>query len=181
MREVDGADPASIQQALSEGLFEPHNTPAQEAALTRLETLLALVEGWVEQVTDSAASGHLPHADALRETVRRRRAAGGPAEHTFASLVGLDLRPRRLREAAALWAVLAEARGTEGRDAVWAHPDLLPSAEDLDDPTGFASRSADAAQDSADVDAAIEALLSGTTTDQPEPEEPEAPPAEPRG
>jgi putative hydrolase len=165
MREVDGTDPASIQQALSEGLFEPHNTPAQEAALTRLETLLALVEGWVEQVADSAATGHLPHADAMRETVRRRRAAGGPAEHTFASLVGLELRPRRLREAAALWGALAQARGPEGRDAVWAHPDLLPTAEDLDDPTGFAARSGDAAQDSAAVDAAIEELLRGDGPD----------------
>jgi putative hydrolase len=167
MRDVDGSDPASIQQALSEGLFEPHNTPAQEAALVRLETLLALVEGWVEQVTDTAARGHLPHADAMRETVRRRRAAGGPAEHTFASLVGLDLRPRRLREAAALWGALAEARGPEGRDATWAHPDLLPTAEDLDQPTAFAARSGDAAQDSAAVDAAIEELLRGENPPSP--------------
>ena len=114
MREVDGSDPASIQQALAEGLFEPDNTPAQEAALTRLETLLALVEGWVEQVADTAARDRLPHADAMRETVRRRRAAGGPAEHTFASLVGLELRPRRLREAAALWGALPSARGAGG-------------------------------------------------------------------
>ena len=163
MRDVDGSDPASIQQALTSGLFEPHNTPAQEAALVRLETLLALVEGWVEQVTDAAARGHLPHADAMRETVRRRRAAGGPAEHTFASLVGLELRPRRLREAAALWGALAQARGPEGRDAVWAHPDLLPTAEDLDDPTGFARRSGDAAADSAALDAAIDELLRGDT------------------
>jgi uncharacterized protein (DUF2342 family) len=99
----------------------------------------------------------------MRETVRRRRAAGGPAEHTFASLVGLELRPRRLREAAALWGALAQARGPEGRDAVWAHPDLLPTSEDLDDPTGFASRSGDAAQDSAAIDAAIEELLRGDT------------------
>ena len=59
----------------------------------------------------------LPGADALRETVRRRRATGGPAEQTFASLVGLELRPRRLRDAAALWrAVLARAR-PDGREA----------------------------------------------------------------
>ncbi len=25
----------------------------------------------------------------------------------------------------------------DGRDAVWAHPDLLPTAEDLDDPDAF--------------------------------------------
>jgi putative hydrolase len=178
MRDVDSSDPASIQQALSEGLFEPHNTPAQEAALVRLETLLALVEGWVEQVTDEAAAGHLPHADAMRETVRRRRAAGGPAEHTFASLVGLELRPRRLREAAALWGALAQARGPEGRDAVWAHPDLLPTAEDLDDPTGYAGRQGDAAQDSAAVDAAIEELLRGAPqADSERPEEPGDPTA----
>jgi putative hydrolase len=76
----------------------------------------------------------------MRETVRRRRASGGPAEQTFATLVGLQLRPRRLREAAALWSAVSQARGIEGRDALWAHPDLLPSPEDLDDPTGFVAR-----------------------------------------
>jgi hypothetical protein len=42
-----------------------------------------------------------------------------------------------LREAAALWAGLAEARGPEGRDALWAHPDLLPTADDLENPEAF--------------------------------------------
>ncbi|MDQ6873969.1 MAG: zinc-dependent metalloprotease, partial [Actinomycetota bacterium] len=66
---------------------------------------------------------------------------GGPAEQTFATLVGLELRPRRLREAATLWAVVAERGGTTARDALWGHPDLLPGAGDLDDPAGFAARS----------------------------------------
>jgi hypothetical protein len=51
--------------------------------------------------------------------------------------VGLELRPRRLREAAAIWRGLTDARGIDGRDAIWAHPDLLPTAEDFDDPDGF--------------------------------------------
>ena len=51
--------------------------------------------------------------------------------------MGLELRPRRLREAAAIWAGLTAARGVDGRDAMWAHPDLLPTADDLDDPEGF--------------------------------------------
>jgi putative hydrolase len=119
-------------------MFEPEDTPEQQAALARLETALALVEGWVDEVVDAAASPHLPAAAALRETVRRRRASGGPGEQTFASLVGLELRPRRLRDAAALWrAVLAE-RGQDGREAVWAHPDLLPGADDLDSPEAYA-------------------------------------------
>jgi putative hydrolase len=138
MGSIDPTNPESLQQALTGGLFEPEDTPEQKAALLRLETALALVEGWVDEVVDAAASPHLPAASALRETVRRRRASGGPGEQTFASLVGLELRPRRLRDAAALWrAVLAE-KGQDGREAFWAHPDLLPTADDLDDPDGFA-------------------------------------------
>ncbi len=159
LREADPSDPASMQQAMSSGLFEPERTPGQQAALDRLETSLALLEGWVEVVTDAAATA-LPHADALRETVRRRRAIGGPAEQTFSALVGLELRPRRLRDAAALWTVIGRANGTEGRDSVWSHPDLMPTADDLDDPMGYAERRADAEVLSADVDAAIERLLS---------------------
>ncbi|MCA1711689.1 MAG: zinc-dependent metalloprotease [Actinobacteria bacterium] len=137
---LDPSDPESLQRALGEGLFEMQPTEVQQLALARLETALALVEGWVDAVVDAAASGPLPSAAALRETLRRRRASGGPAEQTFATLVGLQLRPRRLREAAALWSAVADARGTDGRDALWTHPDLLPSAADLDDPAAFVAR-----------------------------------------
>ena len=134
---VDPMNPESVQEALSGGLFSPQHTPEQEAALRRLETLLALVEGWVDAVVAAAAGERMPGAEALREASRRRRASGGPAEQTFATLVGLELRPRRLREAAALGWSVTEKRGVSGRDAIWSHPDLLPTADDLDDPLGF--------------------------------------------
>lgn len=135
--QLDPARPEEIQEKLQQGLFQPEDTPEQKIALARLETALALVEGWVDAVVHAAAQPHLPSADALRETLRRRRASGGPAEQTFATLIGLELRPRRLRDAARLWASLSDARGPEGRDALWEHPDMLPTAADLDDPDGF--------------------------------------------
>jgi len=138
MPQVDISNPEALRDALAGGeLFQPENTEAQKAALARLETALALVEGWVSTVVDAAAAERLPHAGALAEAIRRRRATGGPAERTFATLVGLELRPRRLREAAAIWAGLTEARGIDARDAVWAHPDLLPTTEDLGEPEAF--------------------------------------------
>jgi putative hydrolase len=137
MTSIDPSNPESIQEALGNGLFSAERTPSQDAALARLETALALIEGWVDDVVGAAGGDHLPNAAALGETTRRRRASGGPAEQTFATLVGLELRPRRLREAAALWRWLREQRGVEGRDAVWSHPDLLPGSEDLDDPVGY--------------------------------------------
>ncbi|MEE6280199.1 zinc-dependent metalloprotease [Georgenia sp. MJ170] len=159
VRSLDPSDPEALREAFAGGVFAMEQSDAQRAALVRLETALALVEGWVEVVAGQAVAPHLPHAVPLREMIRRRRAAGGPAEQTFASLVGLELRPRRLREAAALWTSLGEQRGTAARDDLWSHPDLMPTAEELSDPTGFvASRDADAVADE-EVDAALASLL----------------------
>ncbi|GAA4138620.1 zinc-dependent metalloprotease [Streptomyces griseoincarnatus] len=138
--QFDPQNPEQLQEALQQGMFQPEDTPEQKAALARLETALALVEGWVDAVVHAAAKPRLSSADALRETLRRRRASGGPAEQTFATLIGLELRPRRLRDASRLWASLTDARGVDGRDALWAHPDMLPTATDLDDPDGFVHR-----------------------------------------
>jgi putative hydrolase len=138
MPQIDPSNPEAINEVLSgAALFQPEDTPEQKAALVRLETVLALVEGWVSTVVAAAAGDRLPQAAALAEAIRRRRATGGPAERTFATLVGLELRPRRLREAAAIWQGLTSERGVVGRDNVWAHPDLLPTADDFDDPEGF--------------------------------------------
>ena len=54
--------------------------------------------------------------------------------------MGLELRPRKLREAAVLWERLTAAAGVDARDAVWNHSDLMPSAADLDEPAGFVDR-----------------------------------------
>ena len=135
---LDPSNPEALSEALSSGLLQPEETEEQKAALLRLETMLALVEGWVDDVVAAAAKPRMPSATQLQEAIRRRRAEGGPAEQTFNTLVGLELRPRRLRDAAALWAVLRESGGITERDSLWSHPDLLPSATDLDDPLGFA-------------------------------------------
>jgi putative hydrolase len=138
MGRIDPTDPESMREMAFEGIFTSDESPQRKAALLRLETALALVEGWVSHVVGSAAGGRLPDAERLAETFRRRRAAGGPAEQTFSSLVGLELRPRRLREATVLWEALTRHRGVAGRDAVWGHPDLLPTDEDFADPEAFA-------------------------------------------
>lgn len=153
------ADPAAIESLLGQGVFEPKASPEQQQALERLETLLALIDGWVQVVVTAALGDRIPGTAALSETLRRRRASGGPAEQTFATLVGLELRPRKLREAAALWERLTEAAGADARDAVWQHPDLLPGAEDLDEPAGFIDRIIGG--DTSGIDEAIAKLEEG--------------------
>ncbi|HRW20159.1 MAG TPA: zinc-dependent metalloprotease [Dermatophilaceae bacterium] len=177
VRSADLQNPQSLQDAFSQAqLFGQRRTPEQQAALTRLEATLALVEGWVDLVTEQATAAHLPQAQALGEAVRRRR-AGGPTHKTFAGLVGLELRPRRLRDARNLWAALESAGGMALRDSSWDYPDLAPTAADLDDPLGYVERrQAPAGPDS--LDAELERLLSGELPPTPpEGEQPGGSPA----
>ena len=150
-------DPSQMEELLNQGIFEPKATPEQVAALERLETLLALIEGWVHTVVSAALGDRIPGTAALSETLRRRRATGGPAEQTFATLVGLELRPRKMREAAVLWERLTQAVGADARDRVWQHPDLLPGPDDLDEPAGFIDRMIGG--DTTGIDSAIEKAI----------------------
>ena len=120
---------AELSEQLQGRLFSPTQSDLQLEILARLETLLALVEGWVDCVVWRAGMAHLPHIEQLTEMARRERATGGPAERTFESLLGLELRPKRMREAADLWSMITAADGPEARDAKWAHPDMLPSLD----------------------------------------------------
>ena len=103
----------------------------------------------------------IPKADAVGEMVRRRRAAGGPAESAFATLVGLELRPRRLREAAAFWRRVTEEAGAEARDGLWAHPDIMPTGADVDDPSTVIRTLTGGAAEPDAMDRAISDLLAG--------------------
>ena len=147
---------AELSEQLQGRLFSPTQSDLQLEILARLETLLALVEGWVDEVTATTVSRWMPHAaNALSEVVRRRLATNSPAQQLFSALVGLELAPRRIRDAANLWAGLTRERGVAGRDAVWAHPDLMPSADDLDDPLRLLAPDQDtAAGDEMDVELA---------------------------
>jgi putative hydrolase len=162
VRGLDLSNPESLQQLAEGGMFDLGHGPEQEAALQQLEVTLALVEGWVDEVVGQATAERMPAADKLQEAVRRRRASGGPAEHTFASLVGLELRPRRLRDASTLWGSLRTRQGAEARDGVWMSPHLLPTAADLDDPLGFREDAAAPEElTEEDFDAQLKRLLDG--------------------
>jgi putative hydrolase len=162
----DPSNPESLQRAVSAGELLAPKSESQLAALARLETTLALIEGWVDVVT-AEATNRLPTSGAIAETVRRRRASGGPAESAFSTLVGLELRPRRLREAAAMWQQLTDAVGAERRDALWSHPDLVPSSEDIDDPTALVARITSPEPELDDVDRAIDDLLNDESGERP--------------
>ncbi len=131
----DPANPESFNIALNQGIFTPEETPAQREALTKLETALALIDGWSEEVVTQSAKDRLPNLSALTETLRRRRATSAPAQQLFSSLFGLAVSPRLAREAANFWSKVRELRGIETRDNIWSL--ILPTAQDLLTPESY--------------------------------------------
>jgi putative hydrolase len=134
-KEFDPTNPESFNIALNEGIFTPEETPAQRAALTKLETVLALIDGWSEEVVTLAAGDRLPNLVALQETLRRRRATSAPAQQLFATMFGLQVSPKLAREAATFWKVVREVKDLEGRDRIWSG--ILPTSDDLLTPQSY--------------------------------------------
>jgi len=131
----DPSNPASFTMALNEGIFTPQESQAQRVALTKLETVLALIDGWSEEVVALAAGERLPNIAALQETLRRRRATSAPAQQLFSSMLGLQVSPRLAREASVFWKQVREFKDIESRDRIWSG--ILPTAEDLLTPESF--------------------------------------------
>ena len=133
--QIDPNNPETFSIALNQGLFTPEESPQQVAALTKLETALALIDGWADEVTTIAAGDRLPSLEALRETLRRRRASSSPAQQLFASLFGLEVSPRMGREASAFWSQIRQLRDLEARDRIWSG--ILPTHEELMTPVEY--------------------------------------------
>jgi len=131
----DPSNPESFTLALNDGIFTPQETPAQRAALTKLETALALIDGWSEEVVALAAGDRLPNIGALQETLRRARATSAPAQQLFSSLFGLQVSPRLTLEASAFWKQVREIKDVQARDRIWSG--ILPTADDLLTPESF--------------------------------------------
>lgn len=150
--DLESGDPQQIQEKLGQlqGMdLSPRVTSRNELATSRLETLIALVEGWVDVVVEQALGERIPSTRQLAEAWARRRATGGSAEQAFATIVGIELSAPKVREAAELWRRADNAVGQERRDHVWDHPDFLPTAEHLDNPAAFIDTLLD---DSTDTD-----------------------------
>lgn len=132
---IDPSNPESFTIALNQGLFTPDESVEQRSALAKLETALALIDGWADDVVTLASGDRLPALNSLRETLRRRRATSSPTQQLFASLFGLEVSPRMSREASTFWSELRTLKDIQTRDHVWSG--ILPTQDELIDPAGY--------------------------------------------
>jgi putative hydrolase len=144
--QVDLNSPEQVNHVIEMSSALAARTPEQELALSRIELTLALVEGWVDSVTNEATK-RLPSTLAMAELFRRRRSSAGVSQKTFATLLGLELTPKLVRECEALWTKVGLELGKEVRDRLISHPDQLPSIEEIQDPQLLISRLSNSGDD----------------------------------
>ena len=136
-QEFDPQNAESFTIALNNGLFTPEESPQQAAALEKLETALALIDGWVEEVITLAADNRLPSLASLSELLRRERVSNSPIQQLFKALFNLEVSPRKVREATFFWYEIRKLKGLDARDKIWSG--LLPTSKELTDPIAFVS------------------------------------------
>ena len=152
---IDPSDPQALNELIESGSFITPRSEEQDAALQRIEALLALIEGWADAVSLEAAK-RLPAIAAIAELFMRRRATQGASEKTFGILLGLKLRPRLVREATAMWQLVEKEFDSQKRDSLWEHPDQLPTLEEIQNPNQLINRLRDKGDD---MDSELRKLL----------------------
>ncbi|MFN2626844.1 MAG: zinc-dependent metalloprotease [Mycobacteriales bacterium] len=121
-------------------VIELIQTPAQRAALTRLQALMSLLEGHGDFVMDNVAPDVVPSTPVIRERFDARRGGQGPVDRLIRRLFGLDLKMRQYAEGARFVRHVVGAVGMAGFNVVWRDPDALPTAAEIADPPSWLHR-----------------------------------------
>lgn len=143
MSGVDPEDPASMADAISRaGRFRLEPTPDQQRVLVRLQGVTTLTRAWARHEALATADGRLPALDAIDEILRRRRARIGDGEQVLADLLGLRLTADDPEVGDDFIEAVVAARGGRALHQALAHPENLPDAEELADPSRWLVRMA---------------------------------------
>jgi putative hydrolase len=156
-----------------EGLLGPP-TAALQAAVGRLEAALAITEGYALTICERALAGRLPALGTLTAAVERRLADPEGPQALFARLLRVDPERAGAARGRRFCREVLAATDIEGLDRLWAHPDFLPTQEELAAPGRWLERSGLVGGVEVDLDEGLRALLEdgAGTGDDEKPDEP---------
>jgi coenzyme F420 biosynthesis associated uncharacterized protein len=134
-------NPARLVAAFNEGgLAALVQTKEQRALMERVQTTMAVVEGYSEHVMDSIGERAIPDREALRAAMDRRRRSRSAPELVIERLLGLDIKLRQYEQGKRFCDAVVDAAGIEVLDRVWEAPGSLPNAWELEHPADWVAR-----------------------------------------
>jgi putative hydrolase len=133
---LDPTDAAGLQAVLGnpETLLGAMRSPAQQDTLTRIETLTAVIEGYVDHIMESTGRGLIGSYGQLTEALHRRRVEAGDGGRFAARLLGLELGRGQYERGATFIRGVVDRAGDEGLARLWVSERELPTPAELDAP-----------------------------------------------
>lgn len=134
--ELDPTNPDSLNNILGDpqALLGAIQSPEQLALAPRLEALVAVIEGYVDWVVDTAGRKLISTYDSLTEALRRRRVERGDGDRLVERLFGLELGQAQYDRGAAFVRGVLEREGEVGLGKLWRSEDTLPTPAEVDAP-----------------------------------------------
>lgn len=134
--DVDPADPGALEKALRnpELLLGVLQTPAQQGVAAQIQTLLAVIEGYVDHVLDGLGHGLVGSYDRISEAFRRRRVESSDGTRFAERLFGLTLGTSQYERGDAFVRGVVERAGEDALARLWASERELPTPAELEAP-----------------------------------------------
>jgi coenzyme F420 biosynthesis associated uncharacterized protein len=129
-----------FDQVREDGLATVAVGPERRALLDRLQAFMAVLEGYAEHVMDAVGATVLTDLDSLRAALQRRRRDRSGFLRLLERLMGMDLKLRQYEQGKAFCDGVVARGGIAALNRVWAAPESMPSAAELDDPAGWLAR-----------------------------------------
>src|SRR5919108_2105049 len=139
-------DPAKLIEKFRDGgLAALVQNPEQRALMEEVQAAMSVIEGYAEHVMDAIASEFIPGHEKLRAAMDKRRRSRSAPQRIIERLLGFDVKLRQYEQGKQWADAVAASAGIEGLNRVWASPEALPSADELQHPGQWLKRTTPAA------------------------------------
>lgn len=133
---MDPSDPSSMESLFGnpEALLGAIQSPAQEAVRRQLDTVVTVIEGYVDHVMDTTGKRLIASYPLLSEALRRRRVERGEGDRFAERLFGLELGQAQFDRGSRFVEGVVERAGEEGLNQLWRSERELPTPAEVDAP-----------------------------------------------
>jgi len=114
-------------------------TPGQRDMVRRMQAIMSLLEGHGSFVMNQVARGRIEGAERFDRTLHERRNRAG-MEKMLHKVIGFDMKVRQYEMGERFVASVVGRVGMDGFNRVWAHPDRLPTLEEISHPDLWVAR-----------------------------------------
>jgi len=134
-------DPSLLVERFREGgLAALVQTREQRRIMERIQSAMAVIEGYSEHVMDAVGADVLPEYEGLRDAMENRRRSRSAPERLLLKLLGLDQKMKQYEDGKRFCDAVADQAGIETLNLVWNAPTALPTAAELRSPAAWIGR-----------------------------------------